>query len=262
MDILNIIIPPIIGAFIGYGTNCLAIMMLFRPHRPVYFFGYKMPLTPGLIPKEQGRLAKKMAATVGGRLITPEILAKELLSSSLLLTGAQELKSLIRENLPLASEFIRQFEHPRLDELNIQGPELIKKLIQEHVGRFAGMFLDAEKIFASLKEGLLDYISQEENLEMIADKIDEAIDRFGDLTSEQAEKAPGFTSALEKIAVHVAQHIDVESIIEKQINLIDPEEAEALILSVIRRELHVVMALGGVLGFIIGWIPVFMGLFN
>lgn len=275
MDFLGILIPPIVGAIIGYGTNCLAIRMLFRPHHPVYVFGIKVPFTPGLIPKEQARLAKKMASTVGGRLITPEILAKELLSSPLLLTGAQEIKKLARKNLPQLSEYIRQFEHPRLDELNKQGPELVKKLIQEHVGRLAGMFLDADKIFASLKEGLLEYISQEDNLEMIADKIEEGIDRFCNLSSQNPEqeyvegeapdssetRIPDFTSALKKVAAHVARHIDVESIIENQINAIEPEEAEKLILAVIKRELHLVMALGGFLGFIIGWVPVLMNLF-
>jgi len=255
MNLFAILVPPIIGAIIGYGTNCLAIRMLFRPHRAIYLFGWRLPFTPGLIPKEQGRLAKKMANTVGGRLITPEILARELVNSPLLVTGAAEVKAAIRKNLPQGAEFIRQFEHPRLDA---EGPEFVKKLIQEHVGKLAGIFLDHNKIYASMKEGLAEYLSQEENLALVADKIDEGIDR---ILNDELKKAP-VISALEKAAAHVTGHIDVKAIIEDQINSIQPEEAEMLILSVIRKELHIVMALGGVLGFIIGWVPVLFNLFG
>lgn len=249
-----VFITPIIGAIIGYGTNCLAIMMLFRPYRPKYLFGKKLPFTPGMVPKGQSRLAKKMAETVGGKIITPEILAKELISSPLLPEGIEEIKKFIRKSLFTWPEGEgNQFVNIWLSNLDEKGPELIKKLINEHVGRLAGMFLDPEKIYGSIKEGLVDYLSQEENLEIIADKIDEALDKFN---VEQ-----GLESALNKIADFVAQHIDIKGIIETRINAFNPEEAEALILSVIRRELHVVMALGGILGFVIGWIPVVAGFF-
>jgi len=253
MTYLALLIPPIVGAIIGYSTNCLAIRMLFRPFRPVYFFGIQLPFTPGLIPKEQARLAEKLAKTVGGRLITPEMLAHELVSSRFLKTGAEEIKTAIRNNLPRGAQYIRQFEHPKLDE---KGPEMVKKLIQDHVGRFAGMFLDADKIYESMKEGILDFLSQEENLEMIADKIDEGIDHFLDEEKPPEARATALSLAFEKAAAHVTQHMDIEGIIRNRVNAFEPEEAEALILSVIRKELHIVMALGGILGFIIGWIPV------
>lgn len=248
------LVPPIVGAIIGYCTNFLAIRMLFRPYRPVYFWGVKMPFTPGLIPRGQARLAKKLAQAVGGSIITPDILAKGLISSPLLTEGAMEIKKAIRTNLPNWAEYIRNFENPELD---VQGPELVKKIINEHVGKLAGMFLDPAKIYSSIKDGILDYISQEENFVIISDKIDEGIDRF--LFDEQGEKDRKKTpieGAFEKAAAYVANHIDIKAIIESRINAFDPEEAEVLILSVIRRELYMVMALGGVLGFIIGWVPV------
>lgn len=244
MNLLSVFLPPVIGALIGYSTNWLAITMLFRPHRALYLFGRRLPFTPGLIPKEQARLARKVAATIGGRILTPELIARELVSPPILAAMADSLKTAIRGNLPQAADFIKQFEHPRIDE---EGPELIKKLINEHVGRLAGIFLDPQKIFTSVKEGIIEYISQEENLGLIADKLAESIDKAYDYVPD---------GLLEKVAAQIARHIDVEGLIESQINGIQPEEAETLIMSVVRRELHMVMALGGVLGFIIGWIPV------
>jgi uncharacterized membrane protein YheB (UPF0754 family) len=71
-----LIAPPVVGGIIGYFTNDLAIKMLFRPYRPLYIGGRKLPLTPGLIPANQERLAKRVADTIMGSLLTPEELQK------------------------------------------------------------------------------------------------------------------------------------------------------------------------------------------
>lgn len=77
-------VPPIAGGIIGYFTNDIAIKMLFRPYRPYYVFGRKLPFTPGLIPANQERLAKRVADTIMGSLLTPselQNLARRLLKT-------------------------------------------------------------------------------------------------------------------------------------------------------------------------------------
>jgi uncharacterized membrane protein YheB (UPF0754 family) len=64
--------PPLVGGIIGYFTNDLAIKMLFRPYRPLYIGGRRLPFTPGLIPSNQERLAKRISDTIMGSLLTPE----------------------------------------------------------------------------------------------------------------------------------------------------------------------------------------------
>lgn len=68
--------PPIVGAVIGYFTNDIAIKMLFRPYRAIYIGKRKVPFTPGLIPRNQERLAKNVSKTIMGSLLTPEELQK------------------------------------------------------------------------------------------------------------------------------------------------------------------------------------------
>lgn len=72
------IIPVIVGAVIGYITNWLAIKMLFRPYTEKRFFGFKIPFTPGLIPKERERIAKSVGETVGNHLLSPEMIVDSL----------------------------------------------------------------------------------------------------------------------------------------------------------------------------------------
>jgi uncharacterized membrane protein YheB (UPF0754 family) len=78
---MGIIIPVFVGAVIGYITNWLAIKMLFRPYREKKILGFKLPFTPGLIPKEKERIAKSVGDTVGIHLLTPEAI-KQVLSNN------------------------------------------------------------------------------------------------------------------------------------------------------------------------------------
>ena len=89
-DILVLFAPPIVGGIIGYFTNDIAIKMLFRPYRPIYISGRQIPFTPGLIPRNQERLAKRIADTIMGSLLTPtelENLARRLLQTERMQAG-------------------------------------------------------------------------------------------------------------------------------------------------------------------------------
>ncbi len=68
--------PPVVGGIIGYFTNDIAIRMLFRPYRAYYVAGKRVPFTPGLIPRNQERLAKRISDTIMGSLLTPDELQK------------------------------------------------------------------------------------------------------------------------------------------------------------------------------------------
>lgn len=68
--------PPIVGGIIGYFTNDVAIKMLFRPYRALYLGKQRIPFTPGLIPRNQERLAKRISDTIMGSLLTPDELQK------------------------------------------------------------------------------------------------------------------------------------------------------------------------------------------
>ncbi|MEM6449395.1 MAG: DUF445 family protein [Cyanobacteria bacterium P01_D01_bin.105] len=83
-----VFLPPVLGGVIGYFTNDIAIKMLFRPYKPKYLFGTRIPFTPGLIPSNQARLAKKISDVIMRSLLTPEELQK--LASKLLETERTE----------------------------------------------------------------------------------------------------------------------------------------------------------------------------
>jgi uncharacterized membrane protein YheB (UPF0754 family) len=85
----------LIGAIIGYITNWVAIKMLFRPHYEKRVFGFKMPFTPGLIPKEKSRISKSIGETVGNHLLTNEVIVNALNNDNI----KMHLKNIIKEQI-------------------------------------------------------------------------------------------------------------------------------------------------------------------
>lgn len=72
---ISLFLPPLIGAFIGYMTNYVAIRMLFRPLRPWKLFGIRLPMTPGVIPSKREALADNIGEMVGGHLLSGDEVA-------------------------------------------------------------------------------------------------------------------------------------------------------------------------------------------
>ncbi|WP_345788888.1 DUF445 domain-containing protein [Filibacter tadaridae] len=76
----TLLFMALIGALIGGLTNHLAIKMLFRPHEAKYIGKWRVPFTPGLIPKRRDELATQLGKTVTNYLLTPETFRKKLLT--------------------------------------------------------------------------------------------------------------------------------------------------------------------------------------
>lgn len=77
-------IAPLLGGLIGYITNDIAIRMLFRPHKAKYLLGIHIPFTPGIIPKEKGRIAEAIGGVISENLMNNEVLEKYLLSDEMI----------------------------------------------------------------------------------------------------------------------------------------------------------------------------------
>lgn len=61
------ILLPLVGALIGYGTNRLAVRMIFRPIEPKSFLGFRVQ---GLIGRRQPEIARSIGGVVGDHLLT------------------------------------------------------------------------------------------------------------------------------------------------------------------------------------------------
>ena len=81
---LSYLLGPAVGALVGYITNDVAIRLMFKPTHPKYVFGMRIPFTPGLIPKERGRIAEAVGTSISENLMNKEVLERNLLSEDML----------------------------------------------------------------------------------------------------------------------------------------------------------------------------------
>ena len=80
---VSYILAPALGGIIGYITNDIAIRMLFRPHKAKYIMGVHVPFTPGIIPKEKGRIADAIGGVISENLMNKDVLERYLLSDDM-----------------------------------------------------------------------------------------------------------------------------------------------------------------------------------
>ena len=105
-------IAPLLGGVIGYITNDIAIRMLFRPHKAKYVFGVHVPFTPGIIPKEKGRIAEAVGGVISENLMNKEVLEKYLLSEDMtgkVRSAVEEFIATQQRNNETVSQFLGHY---------------------------------------------------------------------------------------------------------------------------------------------------------
>lgn len=115
---ISYVLAPALGGIIGYITNDIAIRMLFRPHKAKYFCGIHIPFTPGIIPKEKGRIAEAIGGVISENLMNKEVLERYLLSDDMV----GKVRSAVEEFLDAQksnNETVREFLGHYLSEEEI-----------------------------------------------------------------------------------------------------------------------------------------------
>lgn len=144
---MKFIIPIVVGAVIGYITNWFAIKMLFRPHYEQRIFGIRVPFTPGLIPKEKGRIAKSVGETVSAYLLSPEIIIDSISNDE----NNDKVKSWVEENINKLKESNKSIRD--LAE-NIVGEkyDYLSIIIEENITNFICLEIENQAVRQRLME--------------------------------------------------------------------------------------------------------------
>ncbi|MBD2728970.1 DUF445 family protein [Nostoc sp. FACHB-892] len=165
--------PPVLGGIIGYFTNDIAIKMLFRPYRAIYIAGRRVPFTPGLIPRNQERLALNISKTIMGSLLTP----KELQNLARRLLQTERVQGAILWLLQMAIEQVKTDKNDKSVKI-VAG--ILRDLLGESLPRLLKVlarredFLEAQinQIFDQI---LLEFQLSEEQATRLADWLLQAV---------------------------------------------------------------------------------------
>jgi len=134
------ILPPVLGASIGWITNWVAVKMLFYPRKPFGIFGFQLQ---GLIPSRQHELAEQCAAIIERELLQQHLIESSLKSVDLKPMIEKKVRELIREklaaklkSLPMLGAFINDttlsvVEEMAAKEMGAGAQELIHEYSQK-----------------------------------------------------------------------------------------------------------------------------------
>ena len=111
---LSLLLPPVVGAFIGWGTNWLALKMLFRPVKPFKIGPWSIQ---GVIPKRQDALARNLGEMVERELVSHHDLARVLSNPALV----EALRPVVREEAKRFAEERLPGLHPMVAMFLTQG---------------------------------------------------------------------------------------------------------------------------------------------
>ena len=290
MSFVHIIMPIIIGSIIGYFTNYLAIKMLFRPHKPIYIGKFKLPFTPGIIPKNQKRIARAVGDAVSDQLLTKEAVLESLENTAD--KYISEIAAKVCGGISITEMLPKETENDKI--INSLSDTLSKGIFEKakqidfdsvigQLGREAiGSILGSSPLLAMLfnedmqnrvcgklgnaARNYLDAHGEEMIRQFVSEYIKEAADKpVGELVpiAEDKERLQDFLEKLfrkaaEKYGTDILNKIDVKGIVVKRVEEMDVDELEKLVLSVMNQELQAVINLGAVIGALIGIINIFL----
>ncbi|MDR1230916.1 MAG: DUF445 family protein [Spirochaetaceae bacterium] len=253
------LVPPFVGAGIGFLTNVLAIKMLFRPLRAYHVGPFQVPFTPGILPREREVLAKSIGAMVARELLTPEIIRSRLEQDDvrqLLMEVAAKLADKIDGYYPkLRAHLVQFLKKPETHrELEAFGHRFLSGVMQK--------LNPVQKLFASIAN--YDQKLTEKMPEIIDDLI-ENIDgflvndsvrmRFLVLVETElgkAEHSEKFIAAVNDAIPDMLRKFDIAGLVENRINSLPMERVERIVLDVMADKFKWIDIFGAILGFLIG----------
>ena len=302
MNIREVIIPLLISALIGYITNDIAIKMLFHPRKAYYIGKWRIPFTPGLIPKEKDRVAKSIGQVISTQLLNSEVVSETLTSEEMTAKIRGRLEEMVEENryneATVEDVLLRISRQEAIEEaiesLKQETTELLyKKLVNikfgENIARTAlnkvkekaqnsffslmSSLIDDE-IFDTMAAGvgeLIDRMIDENAEETIGRVMDKEIDtikdtRICDLIAEYEEKIPGwidflieaYKTLVSNNIKSVLEGINLSKIVEDRVASFDVIQLENMIFGIMVRELKAIVYLGALLGFLMGFVNLFV----
>ena len=287
------IVTVVMGTVIGYGTNYLAVKMLFRPKREVKVFGRTLPFTPGVIPKQKDRLAAAIGNAVGTSLLTKEDIKSRLTGEELKNAVTGKISEVLSVRMRDEIMHLAKLDEEGYDKMKEKLSAMITKQIMESVNSVGVAQKISDETSKALMEkisgNMLKYVVTEELVKQFTDhvgrKVQEYVDENGaaivrgevdkrldvlednavtqllervDITPEKLEKSisEAYDKAVDKAVDELMSRIDISKMIKEKIDSMDVDMLEELVLKVIKEQLDVIVNLGALIGFALALINV------
>lgn len=230
---ISYITAPLLGGIIGYITNDIAIRMLFRPHTAKYLFGIHIPFTPGLIPKEKGRLAEAIGGAISENLMSKDVLEKYLLSEEMIEKIRMSVEDFV-DTQQKNQETLLQFLGHYLTNEEITN---IVKSANESITKQLSHKLTEKEVGEKVAHVVIEHITQKLSMEGAQELLTGIAGTMGGLKGVAAGLFGGnivakFLSMLREPAEHF---------LAKQINTMLENNSEGIVSNMVNSEVDVIL---------------------
>ena len=265
VELLVKLSPLVVATLHGYGAAWLAVRMLFRPRRPYFLFGWQVPLTPGMLPKERARFIVALSGAIAERLLNIEVIAAELtkldLESEITALAQREYASF--SNNETALQAITEHLRERLVQLS-QAEEPKQALARQLRGMIDRQTVNAGFVRRLAADYLLDvetlYGLVGRALEGLAEGIAES-SYVRHTVSEALAQMPQkllkgnrlvSSSAIAELVETLSRKLDIRAILLNRLNAFSNEDIENLVMETAGREIKAIVWFGASIGFVVG----------
>ncbi len=292
---IDYIIEPLMGAIIGLITNSLAIRMLFRPYEAKYIGRFRIPFTPGLIPKEKERIAKAIGEVIAQYLLDDVTITNAICSD--------EVKSKAQNTFHKYIEKISVVDKTLSEYLEDKGIMNACNIAEAYVSSSFSDYVVRECVESDMVDGVvnsaLDSVVKNLNplvammaKNAIEDSRTEIIEK---VKTTAKEKGPGvisgyidsryigimdkkmseiavmaqsrekeivemvwskYTDFIKNKSASMLRFLNLKQIVEDKINSYNLRDLEMMINSIAKKELNALVYLGGLLGFLMGLVNI------
>lgn len=249
----NIVYSVGLAGLVGFGTNWVAIKMLFHPRRP--FFGIQ-----GVFPRKKAQLAKDAARLMEERLISGHHLRTWLEESGAV---SRAIGGLVGElpkftqsaNLrPLLLEAGRDFVDQAIPGLSAKLRGVIEQTVRDKVPSFmaGGVVAMVGPLLSDAESKIAAHLKDEATLNGLVDRI---TPRLREMVTRMME-APGAGKQMEQAAASAIEQLFAElrvaDLLEREIMAQSNDEIERMVNAAASDQLVFLQVAGGVLGCIAG----------
>ncbi len=266
IDLLIKLSPLLVATAHGYIAAWLAVRMLFRPRYPIYIFGRRIPLTPGMLPKERDHFIEALSTVIAERLLDVETISEEILQLDL----EPEITSIAHREylhhsqsestISLVTEHLRERLYHLRDsaETRWEIVRSLRSIVETEIGRR----------FTLLRRIVTEYFLDDEALyRIVGESIDQLADRIVENLYVRTTIAQAMAQVPESILAEgsmnrsqsinhfisiLSNRLDIKALLMKRLSALSNEAIEDLIMDTAGREIRAIVWFGAGIGLIVG----------
>ncbi len=266
IDLLIKLSPLLVATAHGYIAAWLAVRMLFRPRYPIYIFGRRIPLTPGMLPKERDHFIEALSTVIAERLLDVETISEEILQLDL----EPEITSIAHREylhhsqsestISLVTEHLRERLYHLRDSAETRWVIVrsLRSIVETEIGRR----------FTLLRRIVTEYFLDDEALyRIVGESIDQLADRIVENLYVRTTIAQAMAQVPESILAEgsmnrsqsinhfisiLSNRLDIKALLMKRLSALSNEAIEDLIMDTAGREIRAIVWFGAGIGLVVG----------